>query len=401
MKSARLLNLAIALIIVAASGSGCTPQTPNETVPGDEHNNEPHAETSEPRHGGSHDEVEHPIVVTTPGVLDVPTTRDYVGQIHSQRHVEVRAIDEGYLEEVLIQEGQAVEEGQRLFQILPVMYRAELEARRAELQLAEINYQNTEQLTGQGVVSEQELALARAERARARAQVDRATAEYGFTSVEAPFAGIVDRQMMQLGSLVEAGDVLTTLSDNSVMWVYFNVPEADYLAYRAIPGAGTPDEPQRLAIPEVTIRLRLANGQIFDEAADSTLTIESEFDNTTGNIRFRADFPNPQGLLRQGQTGTVLIQETLHDALVIPQRATFEILDRRFVYVVDEQGLAHQRQVTVSHELEDLFVISEGLSPGEAFILDGVRQVSDGERIGELQRRDASDVLNDLKHHAE
>jgi membrane fusion protein (multidrug efflux system) len=351
--------------------------------------------------GGHHEEVEHPIVVTIPSVMDVPTIDDYVSQVHSRRHVEVRALEEGYLQDVHIEEGQAVEEGDRLFQLLPTLYRAQREAERAELSLAEINLRNTQQLTDQGVVSDQELALATAERARARAEFDRASAEYDFTHIVAPFDGIVDRQLMQQGSLVEAGDVLTTISDNSVMWVYFNVPEADYLRFKAIPGASSPEAPQSLQLPGATVQLRLANGEVFNQNANSTITIESEFDSATGNIKFRADFPNPDALLRHGQTGTLLINETLPDALVIPQRATFEVLDRMFVYVVDEEGVAHQRQITVSHELEDIYVIDEGLAAGETFVLDGVRQIRDGQHLEDTEVRSPEEVLDDLKHHAE
>src|SRR5262249_41519794 len=155
-----------------------------------------------------------------------------------------------------------------------------------------------------------------------------------FTNVVAPFDGIIDRQYIQQGSLVGEGDMLTTVSDNAVMWVYFNVPEADYLRFSAQPQGRDPANPQLLRFPGATIQLRLASGEIFDQNAGDTVTVESNFDNTTGNVPFRADFPNPDGLLRHGQTGTVLIADTLHDVPVIPQRAVFDILDRQYVFVV-------------------------------------------------------------------
>ena len=166
---------------------------------------------------------------------------------------------------------------------------------------------------------------------------------------------------MQQGSLIEVGDTLTTMSDNAVMWAYFNVPEADYLRFKSLRGATDTESPRRLELPGATIQLRLANGQIFDKNAATTLTIESEFNRETGNIEFRADFPNPEGLLRHGQTGTLLINQKLSGALVIPQRATFEILDRQYVFVVDKNAVAHQREITVARELEDIYVIKGGL----------------------------------------
>ena len=123
------------------------------------------------------------------------------------------------------------------------------------------------------------------------------------------------------------------------MWVYFNVPEADYLEFRSIPGATNPEAPQTLTLEGASIGLRLANGQTFTETAGNSVTIESNFDNQTGNIQFRADFPNPESVLRHGQTGTLLINDTLHNVLVIPQRATFEILDKQYVFVVGSDNI--------------------------------------------------------------
>ena len=348
-----------------------------------------------------HEEADHPIVLTSPAVMDVPTSRHFVCQIHSQRHIEVRALDEGYLQEIPVQEGQAVRQGQLLFKLLPIVYRARLDGDRAELHLAEINLRNTRQLAEQGVISMQELALARAERDRAKAKVDLAAAEYGFTNIVAPFDGIMDRQLVQEGSLIEEGDILTTVSNNSVMWVYFNVPEADYLRFKMLPGANDPEEPQKLVLEGAEIQIRLANGQIFDQVANETLTIESDFDSATGNIKFRADFPNPDRLLRHGQTGTLLINETLRDALVIPQRATFEVLDRQYVYVIDEEGVAHQREITISHEMEDIYVIEDGLSAAERIVFEGARQVRDGEHVEGTEFVSPEEALSDLKHHAE
>ncbi len=346
------------------------------------------------------EESRHPIVVTSPAVRDVPTSQPFVCQVHSRRHTEVRALDEGYLQEITVHEGQAVHTGDVMFKILPVFYRARLDAHRAELRLAEIRLRNTRGLVEQHVVSEQELAQQTAERDRVAAEVALAEAELRFTNIIAPFDGIIDRQFIQQGSLVEQGDILTTISDNSVMWVYFNVPEASYLHYASIPDAIDPENPQQLTLPGATIQIRLANGQLFDQTAADTVTVESNFDSETGNIQFRADFPNPHALLRHGQTGTLLITQTLDDVLVIPQRSTFDILDKRYVYVVGADGVAHQREITVSYETDDIFVVSAGLDADDKFVLDGVRQVHDGQHLT-TQTMSPEDALDALKHHAE
>ena len=105
--------------------------------------------------------------------------------------------------------------------------------------------------------------------------------------------------------------------------------------------------------------------------------------------------------LRHGQTGTLLINQTISGALVIPQRATFEILDRQYVFVVDKDAVAHQRQITVASELEDVYVIKGGLSPGETFVLDGVRQIHDGEHLERTETRPPKEAVKNLKYNAE
>ncbi len=354
-----------------------------------------HAEEGHGKH-----EVEHTIVVTSPVAKSIVATQKFVSQIHSRRHIEVRAMERGFLEEIQVQEGQSVKKGQLLFKLLPVIFKARLHGEEAELQRVAIQLQNTEKLFEQKVVSDQEVALARTEWEKAKANVELATAELAFTEIRAPFDAILDRQYEQEGSLIEEGDMLTTLSDNAVMWVYFNVPEADYLDYRVIPGAVDPANQQLLKLPNTRIELQLANGKVFDQAAGDTVTVESTFDNETGTILFRADFPNPIGLLRHGQTGTLLIHRTVEDAIVIPQRSTFEILDKRYVYVVDADGVAHQRTITVSHEMDDVFVVGSGVEMNDKVVLDGVRQVRDGAHL-EFEYRDPEEALQNLKYHAE
>lgn len=306
----------------------------------------------------------------------------------------------GYLDEVLVQEGQAVKQGDVMFKLLPVVYDARRRADQAELDTAQIKLRNTEQLFEKHVVSDQEVALAKADLDRAKAKFDLASAELAFTEIKAPFDGIVDRQFEQHGSLVEEGDILTTASDNQVMWVYFNVPEVDYLAFHELQDASSKQDPHRLKLPNTKLELQLANGTLFGHAADDNITIESTFDHETGNLLFRADFPNPEGVLRHGQTGTMRLNRTLPSAIVIPQRSTFEVLDKRYVFVVGDDGIAHQRAITVSHEREDVFVVADGLQVTDKIVLDGVRQVHDGAHV-DIQLQDPKEVLKKLKHRAE
>lgn len=350
-----------------------------------------HETGDESAHHGGH---EHTIVVTSPIKKDVVSTQPYVCQIRSCQHIEVKALEGGYLKEICVKEGQEVKKGNEMFVILPVLYEARLETERAEAKRIEIELTNAKALLSKKYVSEQEIALKEAELRKAKAKVMLAEAELGFTHVAAPFDGIVDRQRNQLGSLIEEGDVLTTFSDNSTMWVYFNVPEARYLQYKheIDQNNGNTDH--------FDIELKLANGKIFPQKGKIG-AIEADFNNTTGNIPFRADFANPDRLLRNGQTGTILIHRTLKDVLVIPQRATFEIMDKRYAYVIDKDNVVHQRDITIANEQEDIFVIEEGLEEGDKIILEGLRQVRDGDTKNEYEFRAPEEVLSNLKFHAE
>lgn len=383
-------------------------------------------------HREAHEESEHhghKIVVTSPLRKDVVSTQPYVCQIHSCKHIEVRSLDGGYLQEIRVKEGQAVKKGDLMFQILPVLYQAKLDSEVAEAQRIEIELKNAQRLNEKGIVSPQEIAIKQAELAKAQAKVMLVRAELNFASVKAPFDGIVDRQHTQLGSLVEEGDILTTFSDNSLMWVYFNVPEARYLEYKADLDKSSASASSNAAVmgntvpgddgdigdvkydktemagkgndeaESLKIELKLANGEIFPQSGKIG-AIEADFNNMTGNIPFRADFSNPDGLLRNGQTGTILIHRMLNNSLVIPQRATFPILDKRYAYVIDENNIVHQRYITIKSVLDDIFVIDEGLEEGDKIIFEGIRQVRDGDKI-EYEFQPPEKILANLKYHAE
>lgn len=343
--------------------------------------------------------IAHTIVLTTPVAQNVVIAQQYVCQIRSRRHIDVQAMQNGYLEEITVQEGQAVKKGEVLFKVIPTFYQAKLAAEIAEVRLAEIEYLNTQRLHERKVVSEQEVLLFEAKLARAEARRKLAEADLYFSSVRAPFDGIIDRQQRQQGSEVKEGDILTTLSDNEVMWVYFNVPEARYLEFRDREGSN--HNVSQLRLVDSRLELILANGRKFDQSAGNTVTVEGKVDFETGNYKFRADFPNPDRLLRQGQTGTVRILQTLHDAIVIPQRATFEILDKQYVLVVGDDGVARQRQITIAHEMEDKFVIESGLTVQDRIVLEGVQQLHNGDTVEEYEFEKPDAALAHQKFPAE
>ena len=269
------------------------------------------------------------IVAISPTARAVTVTEQYVCQIHAIRHIDVCALVTGHLNAIPIKEGQAVKTGDVMFEIVPVLYKAKWDAAAAERDHAQLELNYARKLAEKQGASQNEVKLFEAKLAKAQANADLAQAELNFTKIRAPFDGIVNRQRTQIGSLVREGDILTTLSDNSVMWVYFNVPESRYLEHMTDP---------RRRKEDPRIELILANGKKFGQVGKLG-AIAADFNNETGTIAFRADFPNPGGLLRHGQRGTVLLSRVLNDAIVIPQRATFEVLSKRYVYVVNKEDV--------------------------------------------------------------
>jgi membrane fusion protein (multidrug efflux system) len=339
-------------------------------------------------HHEAHAEATGRFLVTSPLRTDTELTREYVAQIRAIQHIELRALEKGYVQGIFVDEGKRVAKGSKMFQIMPVIYQAEMQRAQAEAAQAEIEYQNTKLLADKNVVSSNELALARAKLDKAKAELALSAAHRSLTEIRAPFDGIMGRFHVRVGSLVDEGDLLTTLSDNRAVWVYFNVSEVEYLRYRSqSDGGATP------------VKLVMADGQIFDQEG-TVETIEADFNAETGNLAFRATFPNPKGLLRHGETGKVVITVPLKQALVVPQKATFDVLDKKFVFVVDDKHVVHSRPITVTAEKPGIFVVASGLSEQDKILVDGLRKVQDGATIEE-DVQPPEEVLKHLEVPAE
>lgn len=340
--------------------------------------------TSEPE---KHEETS--FLVTSPLKIDTTFTKEYVCKIQAVQHIELRALEKGYLQDIHVNEGQFVKKGQPMFGIMPALYEAELQKAQAEVKFAEIEYQNTKQLTDSNIVSANELALYKAKYDKAKAELALSQVHLNFTKVAAPFDGIMDRIRVRRGSLIDEGELLTTLADNSSVWAYFNVTEAEYLDLNTnIRGDN--------AIP---VKLLMANQQVFKHPGKVT-TIEADFNNETGNIAFRATFPNPEGLLRHGETGNILLSVPLKDALLIPQKATFEVLDKKYVYVIDKDHIVKTRRIVVGEELPHVYVVQEGLEVGDKILLEGLRKVRELDEI-QYEFVEPDSAISELALYAE
>jgi len=308
--------------------------------------------------------------VTSPLQIDTTIYKEYVAQIHSANHIELRSQEKGYLEKIFVDEGQMVKKGQVMFKLLPAIYEAEVGKAKAELNFTEIEYKNTKKLADDNIVSANELAMAKAKLDKAKAELQLAQAHLGFTEIRAPFDGIMDKFHTLLGSLVEEGEQLTSLSDNRKMWVYFNVAESEYLDY--IQKVRSKNKQKVL--------LQMANKEIFGTVG-YVETIEADFNNETGNIAFRATFQNPKGILRHGETGNIMMPIELKNAIIIPQKSSFDVLDRKYVYLVDAKGLIRSKEITIAQEIPHFYVLASGLKPTDKILLEGLGKVKNNEKI--------------------
>lgn len=337
-----------------------------------------------------HKEEKTKLLVTSPLRMDTLTTKEYVCQIRAIRHIELRALEKGYLQEYFIDEGKFVKQGTLMFQILPLLYQADQQKAQAELNFAEIEYLNTKSLADSNVVSKNELLMAKAKYERAKAELSLAQAHLNFTQIRAPFDGIMNRLEVRRGSLLNEGDLLSSISDISQMWVYFNVPEAEYLDYKI--HLQKNNQPMKVG-------LKMANNDMF-QYPGIVETIEADFNNQTGTIAFRATFPNPDRLIRHGETGNVIVTVPHKNALLIPQKATFEILNARYVYVVDKDNVIKSREIEIGDEMPNIYIVTGGLEATDKILLEGLRLVTENDIIT-YDYKEPKDVMKHLNIYAE
>jgi membrane fusion protein (multidrug efflux system) len=327
--------------------------------------------------------------VTNPVRIDTSFTKEYVSQIKSVRNIEIRAQEKGFLQNIYVDEGQFVKAGQLLFKIMPNMYQAELLKAQAEQKSVEIELQNAKLLADKNIVSKNELSVAQAKLQSAKAEVALAKLHLSFTEIRAPFDGTIDRIPLKLGSLIDEGELMTSLSDNSQMFAYFNLSEPEYLQYET----NVKDRADN------KVALVLANGETFKDKGNVEV-IESEFNNETGNIAFRARFPNSAKLLRNGETGQIQMIVPLKNAVVIPQKATYEIQDKKYVFVVDKNNKVSSKEITITGEIPDLYVIKSGVDENDKILLEGVQKVKENDKI-KYEYQAPQKVINNLRVKAE
>lgn len=340
-------------------------------------------------------EIEQKFQVFNPILKDTLYDREYIAEINAIQNVEIRSRIHGIIEKIHVDEGQIVKQGQPLFTISNSSFQQDLVKAQAmlrssitELKAAEIEFQNTKRLADKNVVSPTELEMLRAKIEIVKAKIEEAKANnlqaklnLSFTQIKAPFNGIINRIPNKIGSLVDEEALLTSISNDKEVFAYFNVSEIDYLEFARTKERGKADQ----------ITLILANNDVYKYKGNIE-TSESEFDKSTGNIAFRARFINPEHLLKHGSSGKIRINTELKNAMIIPQKSTFEIQENLYVFVVDANNIVKMKRFIPKLRLENFYVVESGLKLNDHILYEGIQLVKDGDKIN-TQKISASQVF--------
>ena len=325
---------------------------------------------------------EQTYLVVNPIIKDTTYEREYAATINSFQNVEIRSKVKGFVEDIYIDEGQKVNKGQILFKLNSKEFEqhvhkaeAAIQSALAELRSTEIEVENTKKLFDKNIVSKSELDLVttkvninKAKVTEAKVAKEQALLHVEYTKIKAPFNGIINRIPNKKGSLLDEGALLTSISNNESVFAYFSVSEIDYLDYVQSNSKNN------------TVTLSLANNSIYPHAG-AIETTETEFNKETGNIAFRAKFPNPEKLLKEGGTGKILVKKLYKNVIIIPQKSTFEVQGNIYVYLVDKNSKVYSKKINPINRLSNYFVLERDLTKDDKIIFEGIQTVKTGDKV--------------------
>lgn len=333
---------------------------------------------------------------------DLQTT--YPATIKGVQDVEIRPKVSGFITKLCVKEGQQVKAGQLLFVIDNVTYaaavrqaRAAVNAAKAQLNTARLTYNNSQKLFKNNVIGSYELQSSKNAMESAAAQLAQAEAAYvsakqnlDFCFVSSPANGVVGDLPYRVGALVSASSQqpLTTVSNNSTMQVYFSMTEKDLLDMTKTAGG------INAAISSYpAVKLQLADGSIYNHPG-KVATVSGVIDPTTGSVSMRADFPNPERVLKSGASGSIVVPHTATSAVIVPQDAVVEVQDKHFVYVVGKDNKVKYTPVEINSQNDGKnYIITSGLHIGDRFVVNGVSSLQDGMEIKPLTEAQYADKL--------
>lgn len=335
---------------------------------------------------------EYPVIAVKPQSTQL--FKDYPTKLQGQQTVEIRSKISGYIEQILVDEGAFVHKGQVLFRLNANDVQATVRSAEAQVKVAEadiiaakVNVEKTKPLVEKNIISkfdlqsvESTLKAKEAQLAQAKANLENANANLQYTRINSPAEGTIGTFPFRVGSLVSSStaEPLTTVSNTLNMFAYFSFNEKEFLTItKGLEGKNLPEKFAKL--PGVS--LILADNSVFSQTGRIE-TASGLIDPQTGAVNVRASFPNPDGLLRSGGSGLVRIPQYIDSAIIIPQKTTYELQGKHFVYVVGDSSKVHNTEIEVLiGNLKDSYVVTSGLKAGDQVVLEGIAALRNGTAI--------------------
>ncbi|MEO5977542.1 MAG: efflux RND transporter periplasmic adaptor subunit [Chryseolinea sp.] len=311
--------------------------------------------------------------------------KEYICEISAEQYVEIHARVQGYLEDIYVDEGKSVKKGDPLFRLSSNDYKeaitraeANLQKMIAEAKAKKFDVERIKLMVDKDVISKTQLDVASAQQEasesaikEARSILDNAKINLGYTYIRAPFDGIIDRIPYKIGSLINSGTLLTSVSNINEVLTYFKVSETEYLK---LSNGELVDSNFKEKFRQV--HLILADGTKYPEPG-YVETIEGDFDRETGSIAFRARFPNPKKLLKHGSSGKIVMEKSWDNAILVPQESAFNIQDKNYVYLLAKGNVARATPFETVGRTDKDFIVT-GLKPGDKIVVEGISQLRDG-----------------------
>ena len=299
-------------------------------------------------------------------------------QIQSENDIEIHPRATGYIRKIFVKEGDNISKGGPILQIDTAEYRQTVNATKAAYDNAQLEVVKLRPLVEKSIISPLQLQTAESNAQAALAAYENAKIQLDYTLVKSPVSGVIGRISLREGSLLVAGMTtpITTVASTGDVFAYFSFDEKSLLHLADSSRATL----KQLAAQLPPVELILANGQIYEHQGRIELG-SSLIDPTTGSLQMKGVFPNQDAVLHSGNTGTLRIPNTYKNAIVIPQKATYDIQDKKVVFTVDADNIVHATIIKELNNTSDSFIIDWGLNEGDRIVLDGIGKVRDGDKI--------------------
>ena len=320
-----------------------------------------------------------PFPVQTVTLQDAVVYHEYTANLEGQQNVEIRPKVNGFIQKIYVDEGQVVRKGQILFKLETQTLNQDASAAKAMIQAAQVEVDRLKPLVDRKIISNVQLETAKAKLAQAKSAYGSIASNIGFGTIVSPVNGVIGSLPFREGSLVSSTSEmpLTTVSDTKIIRAYFSMNEKQLLFFnKTFKGATTAEKLK--SVPEVS--LLLVDNSEYDQKG-KIVTMNGLVNPTTGTTQFRAEFKNPEGLLRSGNSGVIRLPIVQKDVVVVPQNAVFEMQGKQMIYVVG-QGNKVQSKIITTNGTSDLnFIVTEGLSEGDIVVVEGASKLKNDTEI--------------------